>query len=77
MYANSFNAVILLILFELTVTFWFLKEFEIPALLDWNPFMRDTPSEANPRCGYHLVLNDASFGLGFNLWQILIPLRFR
>jgi hypothetical protein len=67
MYAASGSALNLLIAANITIITWFLKEFEIPALLDWNPFMRDTPSESNPRTGYQLVLNDANFGVGFNI----------
>ena len=77
LYSASSAMVLVLFMTDIALLFFFLGEFEAPALLDWNPFARDTPSESTPRAGYHLVLNDASFGLGFNLWHIFVPLRFR
>ena len=77
LYPASAQLVTVVFVADFALLFYFLGEFEVPALLEWNPFARETPSEASPRAGYHLVLNDASFGLGFNLWHIFVPLRFR
>jgi hypothetical protein len=77
MYSPSLLAVFLLDSTVALIILYFLLHFEQPAVVDWNPFERDTPSERNPRSGYTLVLNDASFGLGFNMWTMFLPVNFR
>ena len=36
----------------LTVCFAFLEFFEVPAVTDWNPFHRETPSYQTPRVAF-------------------------
>jgi hypothetical protein len=55
----------------------FLNHFEYPAINHWNPFGTWTPSELNPRCGYHHVLISPGYQIGFNIFTIVMPLRFR
>jgi len=52
-------------------------KFEQEAVNKWNPFGTWTPSELNPRCGYHYVLLGQNYQLGFDVFTIAFPLRFR
>lgn len=55
----------------------FVRKFEKPAIDDWNPFEEFTPRFSSPRIGYQLVLNDTTFGTGFNIWYAFMPVRAR
>jgi len=37
---------------SLTICFYFLECFEVPAIQDWNPFDTDTPRLSSPRIGF-------------------------
>jgi len=54
----------------------FLKFYEWPAINNWNPFGSYTPSITNPRAGFSLVKVN-SFMLGFDIWTMFHPLKFR
>jgi len=56
---------------------FFLRRFEYEAVNNWNPFGTWTPSESNPRCGYHHVLLGSQYSIGFDIISIAYPLRFR
>jgi hypothetical protein len=57
--------------------FYFINNFEYEAVNNWNPFGSWTPSESNPRCGYQHILLDSHYGIGFNIFTLGMPLRFR
>lgn len=55
----------------------FIRYFEQPAMTVWNPFSEYTPNMQHPRAGYVLTNNDTSYGTGFAIWTIFMPLRDR
>ena len=57
--------------------FFFLNHFEYEALNNWNPFGHWTPSEQNPRCGYHHVFLGSQYSIAFDIFSIGYPLKFR
>jgi hypothetical protein len=77
LYAASNQFFLVLVFASILVFAYFMLEFEHPAINEWNPFDTHTPRMQNPRMGYQLVLDDSSFGTGFNLWHVFMPLRGR
>ena len=77
MYAASIEIFLVLMSTSILVFSFFLLEFEQPAIVDWFPFDVFTPRMQNPRMGYQLVLDDTTFGTGFNLWHMFMPVRSR
>ena len=63
--------------FSMLVMIWFMLKFEWEAINKWNPFGHWTPSEQNPRCGYHSVLLSSHYSIGFDIFSMAYPLRFR
>ena len=57
--------------------FYFLNNYEYEAINNWNPFGSWTPSEINPRCGYHHVLLSSQYSIGFDIFSMAFPVRFR
>lgn len=74
MYSCQFEALNFLQTFTATMFFYFLNNFEYEAVNNWNPFGAWTPSEYNPRCGYHHVLLDSHYGIGFDIFSLGMPL---
>lgn len=77
MYPCQFEALSVLECFSLYVLFAFLNNYEYEAVNEWNLFGTWTPSENNPRCGYHNVLVNAHYSIGFDIFSLGMPLRFR
>lgn len=55
---------------------WFIKRYEWEAVNEWNQCGSYTPSESNPRCGYHNVLLGPDYNYGWDLMTMFYPLRF-
>ncbi len=66
----------MLVLLTTTLFLYFLVQYEIPAVTEWNPFGSYTPSYNNPRAGYHIVSNE-TFMMGFDIVSMFSALRFR
>jgi hypothetical protein len=77
MYAPQIEALGVLISSSLLCLFVFLKKYEIPILENGNPFGTYTPSDINPRCGYHYVPANTEYRVGFNILSMFTPLRFQ
>jgi hypothetical protein len=77
MYACQFEALNLLQNFSFAAICFFLLKFELDAVMNWNPFGTWTPSESNPRCGYHHMLLSSEYSIGFDIFTMTMPLRFR
>ncbi len=77
MYACQYEALTLLIKFSLFMTLYFINNYEWDALNNWSPFGVWSPSEVNPRCGYHNVILGSEYSIGFNIFSMTYPLRFR
>lgn len=77
MYPCQFEALSVLENFSFFVLFYFLDKYEYEAVNEWNPFGTWTPSESNPRCGYHNVLLNVHYSIGFDIFSLGMPLRFR
>lgn len=77
MYGCQYEALAVLQNFSTWLLFFFLRKFEYEAINEWNPFGSWTPSEANPRCGYHHVILSSQYSIGFDIFSIAYPLRFR
>lgn len=56
---------------------YFLLNFEYDGVNNWNPFGSWTPTELNPRCGYHHIFLGSEYSTGFDLFTMAFPLRFR
>jgi len=52
MYSAMFEASYCLQTFSLWIVIYFIRNFEMKAVNDWNPCGLYTPTEDNPRCGY-------------------------
>ena len=77
MYPCQFEALNVLQNFSFFLICYFLLMYEYQAVNRWNPFGTWTPSESNPRCGYHHVLPNAHYSIGFDIFSLGLPLRFR
>ena len=77
MYPAQFEALSLLQNFSLYLFMYFLNNFECEAINNWNPFGHWTPSEQNPRCGYHHMILSSHYNIGFDIFTMAYPLRFR
>ena len=77
MYPSQFEALSLLQNFSLYLFAFFLNHFECEAINQWNPFGHWTPSEQNPRCGYHHMILSSHYSIGFDIFTMTYPLRFR
>lgn len=55
---------------SITVILIFILRYELPAVTEWNPCGSYTPSESNPRCGYHHVLSSYEYGYGFDVFSL-------
>lgn len=76
MYPAQFEALNVLFNFTFFIFFVFLF-IEQDAINNWNPFGQWTPSENNPRCGYHHVILSSEYSIGFDIFSMTMPLRFR
>ena len=56
---------------------YFINRYEYESVNEWNPFGTWTPSEHNPRCGYIDVMGNANYSIGFDIFTLGRPLRFR
>lgn len=56
---------------------YFLKNYECEAVNNWSPFAVHTPSENNPRCAYHNVILSSEYSIGFDIFSMAMPVRFR
>lgn len=63
--------------FSFMVLCYFLLEYEYEAVNTWNPFGSWTPTENNPRCGYHHMFLGSEYSTGFDIFSMAMPLRFR
>jgi len=77
MYACQQESLNILQNFSLWVLLFFIRKFEYEAINNWNPFGTWTPSEINPRCGYHNIILSSQYSIGFDIFSIAYPLRFR
>ena len=83
MYVNSYlypaqnEALIVLVISTALLFLYFIIKFERDAVINWNPFGTYTPSEINPRCGYHNVRTNSEFAFGFDILSMLTPLKFQ
>ena len=77
MYPSQFEALNLLQNFSLYLIIYFIHNFECDAINTWNPFGQWTPSEQNPRCGYHHMMLSSNYSIGFDIFTMAYPLRFR
>lgn len=77
MYPCQFEALGVLQNFSYFLFLYFLKNFEYEALENWSPFGFYTPSEHNPRTGYHHVFLGSEYQYGFDIFSMGFPLRFR
>lgn len=77
MYPCQFEALSLLQNFSFFLISYFLYNYEFKAVNKWNPYGSWTPTENNPRCGYHNVLSNAHYSIGFDVFSMGMPLRFR
>ncbi|CDW87312.1 UNKNOWN [Stylonychia lemnae] len=75
-YAAQYEMFYCLSSITMLLLFGFIKYFEQPSMNSWNPFGSYTPSITNPRAGYQLVTVN-SFMLGFDIWTMFHPLKFR
>lgn len=76
MYSCQFESLAVLQNFSLYMFFFFVNRYEFEAVNEWNAFGSWTPSEQNPRCGYHHVLLSPQYSIGFDIFTLGIPLRF-
>ena len=77
MYGCQFEALNILQNISMYFMLYFLNNYEFEAINNWNPFGSWTPSESNPRCGYHHVLLSSHYSIGFDIFSMTFPLRFR
>jgi hypothetical protein len=77
MYPCQFEALNVLENFSIFLFLFFIDRYEYEAVNVLNPFGTWTPSENNPRCGYHHVLVNAHYSIGFDIFSLGIPLRYR
>jgi hypothetical protein len=77
MYACQYEALALLQNYSLFWLMFFINRYEYESVNNWNPFGTWTPTEANPRCGYHPVFLDSHYNIGFNIFSLFMPLHFR
>ena len=77
MYPSKKEALAILQNFSFMFFFYFLLHYEYEAINNWNPYGAWTPSETNPRCGYHNVLMSQEYSIGFDIFSMAYPLRFR
>ena len=77
MYPCQFEALNVLQWFSMFTLTYFMQTFEWEAMNNWSPFGHWTPSENNPRCGYHDVILSSEYSIGFDVFSMTMPLRFR
>ena len=77
MYGAQFEALTILFTFSNYLMYWFLRNYEYESINNWNPYGTHTPSENNPRCGYHHVFASPEYATGFDIFSIAFPLHFR
>ena len=77
MYPSQKEALGILQNFSLMFFFYFMLHYEYDAINNWNPYGSWTPSETNPRCGYHNVIASSEYSIGFDIFSMAYPLRFR
>lgn len=77
MYPAQFEALNVLSNFSYFIFMYFLMKYEQDAINNWNPFSTWTPSETNPRCGYHHIILSSEYSIGFDIFTLAMPLRFR
>lgn len=75
-YPCVFEAHTVLSYSTLFLLLWFIFRYELDAVTQWNQCGSYTPSEGNPRCGYHPVLVGPEYNYGWDLMTIFYPLRF-
>lgn len=69
LYAAQFEFLSLIVQASILLFAYFLLYYEIPAIVEWNPFGTYTPSFHNPRCAYHFVPAD-QFLMGFDIFTM-------
>jgi len=74
-YPAVFEAFIVLTYATLFIFCWFIVRYEVPSVNDWNQCGSYTPSESNPRCGYHHILVAPVYNFGFDLIPLFFPLH--
>lgn len=55
---------------------FFTSRYEYFAVNKWNQCGSYTPSESNPRCGYHHILIGPEYNYGWDMMSLFYPLRF-
>jgi len=76
LYSAQFESCFVLQTISLFFCIYFIRHFEYPAINEWNQCGLYTPTEDNPRCGYHNVLLSPDFNIGFDLLTMFYPLKF-
>ena len=77
MFACQYEALGLLQNISMFLMVYFINNYEYEAINNWNPFGSWTPSEINPRCAYHHVLLSSQYSIGFDIFSMAFPVRFR
>jgi hypothetical protein len=77
LYPFQLESLTVLEMFTAWLLLFFLARYEYEAVNHWNPFSDWTPTEINPRCGYHHVLLGHNYSIGFEFFTLSAPLRFR
>jgi hypothetical protein len=77
MYSCQFESLSVLQNFSFCLLCYFLKNYECEAVNNWSPFGIHTPTENNPRCAYQNVILSSEYSIGFDIFSLGMPVRFR